>query len=175
MLSHFSRVWLWPYRPSPHQAPLFMQFSREEYWSRLPCPLPGDLPDPGIEPVSLTSPALAGRFFTMSTTRTHRQMGKWGMQLDRKLGTEASHRFYRSIEWLRALSQIGKPLPFCFLYWPRGAILLGHRVLRHVLLGLRGPVLENGPYDRIYRSPVCLHVWTGNSLGQRWCMVTTSS
>ena len=43
------------------QAPLSMGFSRQEYWSRLPCPPPGDLPEPGIEPVS---PALAGGFFT---------------------------------------------------------------------------------------------------------------
>ena len=50
------------------QAPLFMGFSRQEYWSRLPCPPSGDLPDPGIEPMSLMSPALAGRFFTTSTT-----------------------------------------------------------------------------------------------------------
>jgi len=38
-----------------------MGFSRHEYWSGLPCPPPRDLPDPGIEPVSLMSPALAGR------------------------------------------------------------------------------------------------------------------
>jgi len=37
-----------------------MGFSRQEYWSELPCPLPGDLPDPGIKPRSLISPALAG-------------------------------------------------------------------------------------------------------------------
>ena len=43
-----------------------MGFSRQEYWSGLPCPPPGDLPDPGIEPESLTSPALAGRFFTLA-------------------------------------------------------------------------------------------------------------
>ena len=48
------------------QAPLSMGFSRQEYQSGLPCPLPGDLPDPGIEPMSLMSPALAGRFFTTS-------------------------------------------------------------------------------------------------------------
>ena len=46
------------------QAPLSMGFSRREYWSGLPCPPPGDLSHPGIEPVSLTSPALAGGFFT---------------------------------------------------------------------------------------------------------------
>ena len=48
------------------QAPLSMGFSRQEYWSKLPFPSPGDLSDPGIEPVSLMSPALAGRFFTTS-------------------------------------------------------------------------------------------------------------
>ena len=48
-----------------HQAPLSMGFSRQEYWSGLPCPPPGDLPNPGIEPASLMSPALAGRFFTI--------------------------------------------------------------------------------------------------------------
>ena len=41
--------------------------SRQKYWSGLPFPPPGDLPDPGIEPVSLMAPALAGRFFTTST------------------------------------------------------------------------------------------------------------
>ena len=50
------------------QAPLSMGFSRQEYWSGLPFPSPGDLPNPGIEPASRTSPALAGRFFTTSTT-----------------------------------------------------------------------------------------------------------
>ena len=45
-----------------------MGFSRQQYWSGLPCPPPGDLPDPGMEPKSLTSPALAGRFFTTSVT-----------------------------------------------------------------------------------------------------------
>ena len=45
-----------------------MGFSREEYWSGLPCPPPGDLPDPGIEPKSLMSPALAGGFLTTSAT-----------------------------------------------------------------------------------------------------------
>ena len=51
-----------------HQAPLSMGFSRQEYWSGLPCPPLGDLPNPGIEPVSLTSPALSSGFFTTSTT-----------------------------------------------------------------------------------------------------------
>ena len=48
------------------QAPLSMRFYRQEYWSGLPCPPPRDLPDPEIEPVSLTSPALADGSFTTS-------------------------------------------------------------------------------------------------------------
>ena len=43
-----------------------MGFSKQEYWSGLPFPSPGDVPDPGIEPVSLMSPALTGRFYTTS-------------------------------------------------------------------------------------------------------------
>ena len=42
-----------------YQAPLSMEFSRQEYWSGLPCHPPGDLPNSGIKPPSLTSPALA--------------------------------------------------------------------------------------------------------------------
>ena len=47
-----------------HQAPLFMEFPRQEYWSGLPFPTLGDLPNPGIKLTSLASLALAGRFFT---------------------------------------------------------------------------------------------------------------
>ena len=50
------------------QAPLSTGFSRQEYWSELPSPSPGDLPYQEIEPMSLMSPALAGRFFTTSGT-----------------------------------------------------------------------------------------------------------
>ena len=46
------------------QTPLSMGFSSQEYWSRLPFPSPGDIPNPGIEPVSLPTPALAGILFT---------------------------------------------------------------------------------------------------------------
>ena len=51
-----------------HQAHLSKGFPRKEYWSRLPFPLPRDLSDSGIEPMPLTSPALAGRFFIPSAT-----------------------------------------------------------------------------------------------------------
>ena len=65
VLSHFSRVELFatPWTIAG-QPPLSMGFSKQEYWSELPCTLPGDLPDPGIEPASLMSPALADKFFT---------------------------------------------------------------------------------------------------------------
>ena len=66
MLSHFSHVrlfaTLWT---TALQAPLSM---RQEYWCGSPCPPPGDLPNPGIEPASLTSPTSAGGFSTTSAT-----------------------------------------------------------------------------------------------------------
>ena len=69
MLNCFSHVQLFetPWTVA-HLAPLPMGFSRQEYWSGLPFPSPGDLPDQGIEPTSLLSPELAGRFFSTSTT-----------------------------------------------------------------------------------------------------------
>ena len=67
--SHFSHVQffstLWTVA---HQAPLSMGFSRQEYYSELPFPPPGDLPDPRIKPVSLMSPALASGLFTTRAT-----------------------------------------------------------------------------------------------------------
>ena len=65
-LSHV-RLFMTPWTVA-HQAPLSMGFSRQENWSGLSCPPPGDLPDPGIEPASPESPALAGRFFTARAT-----------------------------------------------------------------------------------------------------------
>ena len=50
-----------------HKIPLFMGFSRQEYWSELPFPPSGNLPNSGIKPTFLTSPALASGFFTTST------------------------------------------------------------------------------------------------------------
>ena len=67
--SNYRRVWFFVTSWTVvYQAPLSMGFSRQEYWSGLPCPSPGDFPDAGIKPVSLMSPALAGRFLTTSTT-----------------------------------------------------------------------------------------------------------
>ena len=62
--SRQSCLTLWPYGRAC-QTPLSMEFSRQEYWSGLPCPPPGDLPNPGMEPVS---PALAAMLFTTIAT-----------------------------------------------------------------------------------------------------------
>ena len=65
VLSCFNHVWLLVTpRTVACQAPLSMRFSRQEYWSVLPCPPLGDLPDPAIESAPLMSPTLAGSFFT---------------------------------------------------------------------------------------------------------------
>ena len=62
--------------PVAFWTPLSLGFSRQEYWSGLPLPLPGDLPHPGIEPMSLMSPALAGRFFTTEPPHFNRKTWK---------------------------------------------------------------------------------------------------
>ena len=69
VFSCFSCVWLFvTLWTVARQASLFVGFSRQEYWSGLPCPPPGALPNPGTEPSSLRSPALAGGFFTTRAT-----------------------------------------------------------------------------------------------------------
>ena len=69
VLNHSSSVKLFatPWTVA-RQAPLSTGFSRQEYWSGLPCPPPGDLSKQGIEPMSLTSPALTDEFFTTSAS-----------------------------------------------------------------------------------------------------------
>ena len=85
LLSHFSRVTkllqLCPTIFDPTealQAPLSMRFSMQGSWNGLPCPPPGDLPNPGIEPRSLMCPALAGRFFTTEPPRKSHLPGRSG-------------------------------------------------------------------------------------------------
>ena len=69
VLSHFSCVQLFEILwTNAHQTPPPMGFSKQEYGSGLPFPSPGVLPNPGMEAESLMSPALAGIFFTTSTT-----------------------------------------------------------------------------------------------------------
>ena len=59
-----------------HQAPLSMEFSRQEYWSRLLFPMPGNLPNPRVEPISFASPALASGFFSTVAPEKFNLLGK---------------------------------------------------------------------------------------------------
>ena len=69
VLSRFSHIRLFAApRTIALQAPLPVEFSRQEYWSHFPCPPPGELPHPETEPTPLMSPALVGSFFTTSAT-----------------------------------------------------------------------------------------------------------
>ena len=100
VLSCFSCVWvfftLWTIAP---ETPLSMGFSRQECWSGLPCPPPGDLPDPGNEPVSLRSPALAGGFFTTSVGTKYFWIDKlWNYSLNTIFVAKSS------VTWIRTLS-----------------------------------------------------------------------
>ena len=91
MLSCFSHVWLFATLWTiVHQAPLSMGFSTQEYWSGLLCPPPRDLPHPGIEPVSLMCPAVAGGFFTTYVALLFSGY-RWALQ------TRTSCDSYRSI------------------------------------------------------------------------------
>ena len=78
VLSHFSHVQLFATLWTvARQAPLLMGFCRQEYWSGFPCPPPSDLPDPGIEPTSLVSLALAGGFFFLFPLGSHEDVFVW--------------------------------------------------------------------------------------------------
>ena len=67
LLNHVS-LFVTPWTAA-HQAPLSMGFSRQEYGGGLPLPTPGDLPNPGIKPMSPASSILAGGFFTIESPR----------------------------------------------------------------------------------------------------------
>ena len=67
------------------QAPPPMEFFRQEYWSGLPFPPPGDLPDPGVKPTSLVSPALAGRFLTTVKWFTKKKSIIYGYEVELRL------------------------------------------------------------------------------------------
>ena len=76
ILSHFSRVQLFMTLQSvARQVPLSLGFSRQEYWSGLPFPSPGDPPDPGLEPTSPMSPALTGGSLPLRHLESHFILG----------------------------------------------------------------------------------------------------
>ena len=77
-----------------HQAPLFMEFSRQDYWHGLPFLFPGDLPKPGIKLMSLVSPALAGIFFATTAPPSNNNYYNLIMSIQYKL-TEIILSFWR--------------------------------------------------------------------------------
>ena len=79
------------------QAPLSRGFSRQEYWSGLPCPPPGDPPFPGTELAALRSPASAGRFFTASTTGKPLHSPPWVSFCDCLMGSRKDALFALSV------------------------------------------------------------------------------
>ena len=87
MLSHFSRVWLlgtsWTVAC---QAPLFMEFSRQEYWSRLPCPPPGNLPPSRYRTHISCSSCITGRFFIVWATGETQGWNTWSPSHRQKEG-----------------------------------------------------------------------------------------
>ena len=104
-----------------HQAPLSMRFSRQECWSGLPFPSPGELLDPGIEPVTLRFPALAGGFLTTSTSWealqfTSQNLSKsWGID-----GSRSLRKWRRRLKYGWVLKgHFKKQLDPCFLPSPR--------------------------------------------------------
>ena len=87
------------------QAPLSMGFFRQEYWSGLPFPPPGNLHDPGIEPSSLASLALAGRFFTTEPLGkpikiSKKRRGEIGGSLERKQGEREKLKAGKPTNWI---------------------------------------------------------------------------
>ena len=111
---------LWPWTVA-HQAPLSMRFSRKEYWSWLPCPPSGDLPDPAIEP------ALAGEFFTATTTWEAHEFGGGGVVVNINMQCKTQDR-------QRVFSRAGGPQ-----WWRNTVRLSQHSVGRpeHSILGQR--------------------------------------
>ena len=81
-----------------------MAFPRQEYWSGLPCP-PGDLPDPGIEPASLMSPALASEFFTTSTTWEAQKMGG-DLEKDQRKDHSRKREYYEDASYTEQVFQL---------------------------------------------------------------------
>ena len=86
-----------------HQAPLSMEFSRQEYWSGLPFPTPGDLPNPGIQPASPASPALATlAFYHWATWEALWIHTLYSVRWSKELGPRWAHE----LQWLK-VSRVG--------------------------------------------------------------------
>ena len=96
--SRFGYVWLFvSLWTIACQASLSWRFSRQESWSGLPCSSSGDLPDPGIEPMSLKSPALAGKLFTTSAT--------WRSALPKRVAVMVWPQTFRAVTCIELILQ----------------------------------------------------------------------
>ena len=118
LVSLFSRVQLFVVLWTiAHQVLLSMGISGKEYWSGLPCPSPGDLPNPGTEPTSLMFPALAGSFFTTCAT--------WEARRGFRVGNKHLYFGYIAsvapLEWLffmrTTLDQFFYYIPWKFIFF----------------------------------------------------------
>ena len=121
MLSHFSHIQLFatPWTVAC-QPPLAIGFSRQKYWTGLPCSLPGDLPDPGIKPVPFICPAVAGVFFTTSTPgkpcliiNTLKQVSPFLLLLLQSVPTQRPKEYLENAHPNRSLPSDGSPLNVC--------------------------------------------------------------
>ena len=111
-----------------HQAPLSMRFPRQEYWSGLPFPSPGDLPDLEIEPTSLASPALPGGFFTTAPPgKTF--IAIWGKE--KKQRKETSKSVMLCYAWRGRFGHVWKWLG----YWMVREVLSVEVTLMHTAKG----------------------------------------
>ena len=107
-----SQVWLFV-TPWTLLAPLSMGFPKQDYWNGLPFPIPGNHPNPGIESMSLASPALAGRFFTTCATWEAcfwRQLAikSKSMNISLKIWKAIDLWFSKLIEWIKLVFLLPK-------------------------------------------------------------------
>ena len=103
-----------------HPAPLSMGFPRQEYWSGVPFPSPEDLPDPGMEPTSLASPALTGGFFTIGPSPQGIELNNTPNPTGSTLGTSVAAFGCQKTEvnnlFLSLKSKLKQETPFCFRF-----------------------------------------------------------
>ena len=92
---HFLTLWT-----VAHQAPLSMGFSRQEYWSGLPCSPPGDLPNPGIEPTFPVAPALQADSLLLSSQESPSVVNSMPCKKKKKIGRMTSRQLKESkVKW----------------------------------------------------------------------------
>ena len=123
-------------------VPLSMRFSRQEYWRGLPFPPPGDLPDPGVEPMSPMSPVLAGRFFT--TEPPGNPSSGWG-------GGVSNSFFFSNFFWINFFS-----FYINFKGCAPSTVIIGYQLYLHVqctFIAYLTPVVCTSHFPPLYCPP----------------------